>query len=229
MRRDATRRCLGWSRTPSSGGTCATCSGSVATRCGEEARVTVDCAKLGLSCDAIAICSSEPGTACDRATFTQKCTSDGTPEFCDDGAVFHGPRCADLGLSCGAGGFCTGSGDACQDETSTSGSGVSWDGLACDGDTLQACVGGRKATRDCSSAGPGLGCQAFDGIHFCGLASECLPGEQPRGAQRGSAVRCEGSTVVFCNAGRIERVDCKTLGFDGCDEAAGVCVPGALR
>jgi len=49
---------------------------------------------------------------------------------------------------------------------------------------------------------------------FCGLASECVPGNEPQGlTNHGNS--CEGNTVVMCNAGRIDRVDCLSLGSRG--------------
>jgi hypothetical protein len=36
---------------------------------------------------------------------------------------------------------------------------------------------------------------------------------------------CEGDQIVICNAGRVDRIDCKALGFDGCDPDVGLCYP----
>jgi cysteine-rich repeat protein len=85
-----------------------------------------------------------------------------------------------------------------------------------DGSALDACVNGRQALLDCSLQGPRFRCQEAGGIAFCGLASECVPelGYLNRFAFKES---CDGDTLVFCNKGRIERVDCLSLGFVGCD------------
>jgi hypothetical protein len=42
----------------------------------------------------------------------------------------------------------------------------------------------------------------------CGLGAECDVGSAYE-------VTCEGDELVLCNAGRIDRVDCKALGFEG--------------
>jgi len=115
-----------------------------------------------------------------------------------------------------------GDGAVCRERSR--GGAITWDGLECQGDTLQACAGGRTTLLDCGVAAPGFGCQSVGGFAFCGLASECLPAHLPGADQAGSPTICEGSTVVFCNAGRIERIDCLTLGFDGCAETAAGCV-----
>ena len=65
----------------------------------------------------------------------------------------------------------------------------------------------------------------MDSEAFCGIADECVPAAPAEGS--GPDESCEGSTLVFCNAGRIERIDCIELGFEGCrvDGDLG-CVPG---
>ncbi|MBI2389588.1 MAG: hypothetical protein HYV09_08330 [Deltaproteobacteria bacterium] len=35
--------------------------------------------------------------------------------------------------------------------------------------------------------------------------------------------QCDGTTLVVCNAGKRERLDCKSLGFAGCNARFGVC------
>jgi hypothetical protein len=43
-------------------------------------------------------------------------------------------------------------------------------------------------------------------------------------------VTCDGATVVICNAGRVDRVDCRSLGFTGCEvnkvNHTYGCIPG---
>ncbi|HZF51711.1 MAG TPA: hypothetical protein VE093_23815 [Polyangiaceae bacterium] len=67
----------------------------------------------------------------------------------------------------------------------------------------------------------GFSCQSLNTASFCGLAAECEPGSA-------YYATCEGTTVVFCNAGRIEKIDCTTLGFTGCHTmyGEGACSPG---
>ena len=122
---------------------------------------------------------------------------------------------------------------ACAARTTTCGalsqlaqlsSGRRWDGIACsDSGTLHACVEGRSAEHACADDGPGFTCQSFQGAFFCGLASQCLPADVPRQNQAVNPVSCEGNTIIFCNAGRIERVSCT----DGCEEKW--CVPSLFR
>ena len=88
---------------------------------------------------------------------------------------------------------------------------------------IRACTGGREHEVDCTRLGAGYGCRELDGAYFCGLGSECVPGETTHGVS-GSGAFCEGTTVVFCKEGLWERMDCQDLGFEGCSEA-----PGSLR
>jgi hypothetical protein len=76
-------------------------------------------------------------------------------------------------------------------------------------------VAGRRQTVDCGLLHPGFSCQSAGGQFFCGLGAECAPAGLPPGS--GPAAICDGSAVVVCNAGRIERVDCLALGFIGCE------------
>ena len=105
-----------------------------------------------------------------------------------------------------------------------------FDGMACAGSTLEACVNGRRHDLDCSTFGPGFSCQSYDGIPFCGLASDCLPANLwdygPDVSDDGDPVpACDGTSITFCNAGRVERVDCTERGFTGCDLQGLGCVP----
>jgi hypothetical protein len=103
--------------------------------------------------------------------------------------------------------------------------------IACTGTTFEACVNARRHEFDCSSYGPGFTCQSYDGVPFCGLASECRPGNVVDAdwelSQQGKPEpSCDGTTLVFCNAGRLERIDCTELGFTGCDIDDGLgCIP----
>ena len=70
-------------------------------------------------------------------------------------------------------------------------------------------------------------CQSLGALFFCGLASECEPADV--GFSR-TLDTCDGTILTTCNAGRIEHVDCTTLGFTGCqiDKKNGKygCIPG---
>ncbi|MEO6598705.1 MAG: hypothetical protein ABIQ16_02450 [Polyangiaceae bacterium] len=228
----ATANCLGYTAGPVT--TCESgCIGAVFTACGPDFDlnagfgVDVDCQSVGLRCDPAAICLDSAPTACD-ATFVGGCNAAGQPEYCDDDLIRHGPTCADLGLKCAAG-ACVGSGAACSNSRSADPQSVHFEGTACNGVTLSACVGGKLTTVDCTTRGPGFGCQHLGDDFFCGLADECL---RPNGFGSAAPTRCVGSSLEFCSAGRLEHIDCLALGFTGCtvDAAHGLygCTPGLV-
>jgi hypothetical protein len=224
-------QCLGWaySRAPAPPTTCAgECAGDVFTGCSDGVKVTIDCGRLGLSCDPDAYCGSGTSTACDGSA-PAICDANGEVEFCDDGFVRHTP-CTSLGFACVAG-KCVGEGSACSASLSSLDEAVAPAGIGCSGDTLQACLGGHTTTVDCAKQGPGFGCQALNGAFFCGLAAECAPADNYSGSKT-SPVACDGNVLTFCNAGRLEHLDCTTLGFAGCEINHKVdhygCTPGAV-
>jgi hypothetical protein len=136
------------------------------------------------------------------------------PVYCARRGVFRGPDCASLGLSCSAG-SCIGSGAACTPGSFPREGYVFYDGVRCDGDALITCANGNEHRLACSSVAEGFSCHTLNGTSFCGLAAECVPAEP--GAGNGPDATCEGNNVVFCNAGRIDRIDCTSLGFERCD------------
>lgn len=228
----ALRTCLGFELTIG-GPPCATaCNGSVFTACGNEGgrayRFTVDCAKVGLTCDPVTWCSDRPGVACVSDGFMPTCTADGRATVCKNQGLAPGGLCADLQLSC-ANGACRGSGAACHGGSPGAEGQVYLEGLACEGSRLRACVGDREQTFDCAQQGQGQGfsCQQAGNQFFCGLGGECYPSESMFGT-----VTCEGNTVVFCNAGRLQRIDCTSLGFSGCEWAPNKghrgCIPPGI-
>jgi hypothetical protein len=90
-------------------------------------------------------------------------------------------------------------------------------GIGCEGDVLHACVWRREDNLDCRNFGPDFSCQTFEDSYFCGLANECDPSTYE--------YTCDGSEVVFCDAGRLTRIDCVDFGFSECVEGIrdGVC------
>jgi hypothetical protein len=209
-------------------GTCEPCNGTVAVFCGDGYRVQIDCATVGLQCHPLTGCTeSTMPIECMLATFTGACTSTGRPQYCDGTMVQTGPVCADLGAVCDAG-RCVGDGEACDNSATRPEGRTYFEGTACEGQTLVACVEGRLQRRDCTTVNPEFSCQSYGGEFFCGLGSECIPGNNPPGSF-GTAERCEGTELIFCNAGRVERFDCTELGFTGCDvDAEFGCTPGIL-
>jgi hypothetical protein len=207
------------------------CTGDTFTACGSAndlpagARFTVDCQSVGLRCDPVALCIDGAPTVCDPPLSSDRCNADGQLEYCDsDGLLRHGPSCPELGLNCTASG-CVGQGASCTNTNSGEPEDVVLEGLGCAGTTLSACVNGKQASVDCRTKGPGFSCQHVADAYFCGLAAECTP---PTPAGLDAASRCDGSVLEFCNAGRLEHVDCLSLGFTGCHiggETYG-CTPG---
>jgi hypothetical protein len=126
-----------------------------------------------------------------------------------------------LGLNCVDGPsiyepYCQGEGPRCVGPIETE---VNLDplGTGCDGNVLQACVAGREDSIDCRNWGSNFSCQQVGSAYFCGEASECDPATYQ--------YTCEGTEIVFCDAGRLVRVDCTSFGFTSCQEglSSGVC------
>ncbi len=217
--------CTGYLPSTYEGTATSECDGSVIHSREDGYELTFDCASLGLECDPELACVRPGATPCDRATFTSRCDN-GVPVACDDGFEVVGRPCSELGLTCNDG-RCEGAGAACTGGTGYNDADLDFEGLGCSGNVLDACINFKETSLDCASVGPDYGCQEFEGTFFCGLGSECLPGEVPHGV--GSAISCEGTEVVFCEAGLVRRLDCTTLGFTGCTfepgDRQGGCTP----
>jgi hypothetical protein len=231
----AVEHCLGYALGSSASCTSG-CANGVFTACGPEhdldtgVRSTVDCSSVALSCDPVAMCADGAATPCDDTAFTPACDAQGRPTFCDKGVVQHGPVCSSLGLTCAAV-SCAGDGASCSNASPGEAGDIVIDGNACSGTMLRACVNGKTAMLDCSQQGPGFSCQHVAEKFFCGLASDCIPADD-YSPSPSDPPTCDGSQLEFCNAGRLERVDCTALGFTGCeiDASAGHygCIPGIV-
>lgn len=219
---EAVTECMGYSLGAYEGSEPSACVGSVLHIREDGLQGTVDCSSLGLACVAGSTCASRDAGVCDEGDYTSTCREGGRPSGCEDGFEVIGRPCGDFGLVC-SDGECRGGGASCSGGEGYNGADVEIEGLGCDGDTLRACTGGREHEVDCTRLGAGYGCRELDGAYFCGLGSECVPGETTHGVS-GSGAFCEGTTVVFCKEGLWERMDCQDLGFEGCSEA-----PGSLR
>jgi hypothetical protein len=220
----ALTECMGFAY--STDGPCdAGCTGTLYQECSQSLRIKVECAVLGLQCGPKLYCSA-PGTqVCNPATYQDTCDN-GVPVGCEDELVVRGPRCSDYGAACEAG-RCKGTGGACTGTTIGETSAVVLEGQRCEGGKLVACANGGLATIDCATVGKGFSCfDSPDGganaTAYCGTATEC----SPKSAWTKVAATCEGTSVVFCNGGKVQKLDCTTLGFTGCDK--GVCRPGFL-
>lgn len=199
------------------------CEGSVLRGCDDSLKFEIDCARLGLECSVEAgTCIKPPlPAACDYDTFQSTCEG-GAPVVCLDG-VAKGPVCADLGLSCGLDSWeeemvCKGAGASCMANVTSSVAVTFDEGQSCQGGKLDICVNDGKHLLDCGTLASGFTCQSSAGGAFCGLGAACDPNS-------GVDTTCDGDSVVVCNAGRVDKVDCKALGFTGCSPKYGVCIP----
>jgi hypothetical protein len=213
------------------------CDGNRMQVCSDGMKFDVDCTNSAMQ----RVCA-ETGCSpcgggelpCDRATFVGHCEA-GRPIRCRNGHATPGMRCADVGLECRPDPFgnplggtqynCYGAGASCPTTTAMAAPGL-LTGTGCSGTRLEACVGGYSHGVECAEVGAGFTCQSFastsgETSYFCGLAGEC-----DAAAQGLIDPTCDGDSVVLCNAGRIEKVDCTALGFTGCAPQWGRCVPG---
>jgi hypothetical protein len=125
-----------------------------------------------------------------------------------------GPACSLFGLECrveSSNAWCVGTGEACS-AAEFAYFDVYYAGQGCNGARLNACVRGGSADLDCSLFGTDFSCQTSGSAFFCGTASECDPATHEKS--------CDGTNVVFCNAGKLTRVDCTSLGFTSCIDGA---------
>lgn len=233
---NATLRCLAQARTCDAAGRCLgvtitedpscqeACSGDTQVICRAGKRFALDCSRNGGTCEAgECVPPDEQGPTCDSSTFKERCDQ-GQPVFCAT-TERRGPVCAELNpdLACTVEDgtvACRGTGGTCQWESITPSRAVYDEGIECRGQRLAACVSGGIAEVDCSTLGTGFTCQTLGDRAFCGLAAECDP------TMDTNADGCDGTRVQFCNAGRVDSVDCATLGFTGC--AFGRCTPSAF-
>ena len=207
------------------------CNGSSFTACGDAFdlpagyQVIQDCSIIGQLCNNTVACVEQSAVACD-STYTAGCDADGRPLYCGGAMVQHGPSCSGLGLDC-ARGLCVGRGAACVNQVLDQQETVQFEGTSCSGGTLTACVNGHLATLNCATLGPGFSCQTVGTQFFCGLAGECAPGNNYSGSTTNPA-SCIGTVLSYCNAGRLEHIDCTTLGFSGCDINHGIAHYGCI-
>lgn len=205
------------------------CNGTVRTACDGRLRFREDCSRYNEQCvgdssrSACAPAGAPPCIRDDAGIYTYHCV-DGKPAYCTGPVEQYGVACASIGLVCENGG-CKGTEGACTDNGSQIQNVDYLNGVVCANGTLQACLNGGLASASCASFSPGFTCQTSlatdSGIPpkpFCGLASECNPPSR-------SNLQCDGDSVVVCNAGRIDKVDCKTLGFTTCNSKFGGCTP----
>lgn len=195
------------------------CIGNVAEGCDDQFKARVDCTlQGGRICTTTTTGSTGcilPGALpCDSSSqSSSRCGPDNRPITCSLQHEEPGPDCAKYGLTCSAArAQCAGTEGACS-SVYGGGSQIVYEGKSCVGPKLSACVGDGLTTLDCETLVVGSTCQSLgvDGgtMAYCGLGTQCKPGDPYQGA-------CDGDSVVVCNGGRIDNVDCKALGFTGC-------------
>lgn len=195
-----------------------------------------NCAGLGFECQidldayGFGYCEYPNKRDCDITEETSACV-DSSLRTClweagspTNGSMVDLPRCADYGLECNEDSgyfpaYCKGTGVSCSYDPPLDHRPIFeyGDGSNCESDTLmRACVGGGETIVDCASFGRDFKCQQMPGWAeaSCGFAQECYDNQSPK---------CEGSSLVVCDAGRIRKVDCKALGFNSCNAGYGFC------
>jgi hypothetical protein len=217
---EAVEHCLGFTLERGVAPGCqSSCNGEDFRGCGQAVDLMdgyafqIDCADIGQHCHPSGICVDDVTASCDDSQ-PPVCGIRGRPLYCSNGVQYEGPDCAGLGLVCGNG-ECQGTGAGCTSHLSFGEDVIEFEAPTCQAGRLQACVAGKQASQACAEQGPGFTCQSVNGVAFCGLASECLPANAD-GDPNDPAATCDGTRLSFCNAGRLETVDCAELGFTGC-------------
>lgn len=197
------------------------CIGNVLEGCDDQLKVRTDCTRFGETCrttmpDAgltVYTCARPTALECTIDT-PRRCSNDGRVVSCGGYFEREGPVCADYGLICN-GQQCAGTESGCQ-SVFASGTEIVFEAKSCEGTKLVACAGGGITKLDCGLLVTGSTCQAGDAAAsgvgasaYCGLGTACAPGFSPPGV-------CDGDSVTVCNGGRLDKVDCKALGFSRC-------------
>lgn len=194
------------------------CSGDVLNYCVPHLVYDVDCTVYGLGCRERVdvegfLCAEPDAAACDVFTYERRCKGE-RPYGCSAGFERSEVRCDEHGLTC-VNGQCEGTGRACEGGSVGFDAVEYDDGIAClDEATLEVCIGGRVQPVRCAMLGHGFTCRTgrpgtSDPAAFCGLGAECAPDEL-------AELSCDGTRLTGCNAGRIDSIDCTSLGFATC-------------
>ena len=189
---------------------------------------SIDCAKLGLSCvevsapdgsETMASCASPASTPGSLESLDVTCQ--GTMAQFSLGAARFGFDCSFIGSSCVPGSyalssnapFCVGAGSStCQKNTSN----------RCDGDAAVLCFGGHEGGMACANIGATCNTDYPGTNPHCGFA--CA----------NTSDTCTDGVINYCGPSGVGTLDCKSLGFSGCqlalsddskDPARASCVP----
>nr|UZH23208.1 hypothetical protein [myxobacterium MSr12020] len=87
----------------------------------------------------------------------------------------------------------------------------------CDGTVLETCTGGYISRRDCAALEPsGMSCGTIQSGPFAGTL-DCGPLDSPCTPEANEA--CADGTISFCGLTQPGKLDCRALGFSGCQTA----------
>ncbi len=175
------------------------CDGNVALTCdGPTTRTSqTDCSLTGETCVTGATSAACAHGTCDQSTAATSCVGD-VAAYCARPFLL-GTNCAAIDATCvgtDGGASCQGRGDSCISP-------------ACEGATLISCLDGHRARATCSD---GERCQPANDVvprAFCGIAAECDPDIY--------FDRCVSGVLSYCRRGKLEKLDCRKLGFGGCN------------
>jgi hypothetical protein len=194
------------------------CDGDRLVSCGEDdshESSVLDCAAMGATCRDV---KSAGGLVLRGCYAPQKCPAGGPEARCDGpSAVVSCRDGAYERVACRPGTVC----EERQDEGGETAASCELPGRRrcdvggprhCDADRLVECDRAGRATKarvtdcvgfglKCTGIGPRAGCHVPSDVE---CDKELLP-------------RCEGTSLVFCAAGRKTRVACSALGFSACD------------
>ncbi len=207
------------------GGTCegtvaGSCQGTIAYACSSPGRSEqppiFDCALVGATCE-----PSGSGGVCVQPASAPACTSDAR---CDGNTrVVCRPKAGggtgELRSDCPAGTTCLSDGRAaaCLAESKP----CAALGSQCEGDTAVLCAGQGDSLSEVRS-----GCAAVG--RKCALdeknVARCVPIASDCTAATGYAntTRCDGTTLEVCIEGRVERLDCASVGMTSCTVSPGI-------
>jgi hypothetical protein len=125
------------------------------------------------------------------------------------GLLLPGEDCSDYDATC-TGGACVGNGPACTPSPDT---------IGCDGgDVLRCDDSGRQERMHCPSGttcGPANGPFTYGCVGSSGHLVDCQEDQ--------NFDVCNGDKLEYCDDKGNERLDCKSIGYSGCD--SGRCVP----
>ncbi len=199
------------------GGTVAgSCQGTVADRCstpgGGYLPPIFDCALVGMTCE-------EAGAAmCVLPASAPECAGAVGTSSCDGNVRVHcrarsGGGAAELREECPAGTTCMGTAttSACMPMPGS----CAAEAATCEGDVAVWCLeqdGVLLEQRlDCAAAGRRCAPDARGIARCVPIATECVAP-----ADGSSTARCDGNTLEVCLEGRLERVDCTSVGRSTC-------------